>query len=259
MFMYEPFKDESKPIDIKIPWDKNTARGFIIALVIVAILLLLAPVMYIPPPTKTNYEVSSIPIEILNFGNGDGTGRSKGNLSEEGIAYQGKKPLNVLEDAIVAANTQKSTNKPNIDPSSTSNLNPVNKMASNETNKNQNGWGQKNLGNPNGNPNGTGLGDKGSGKGLGSGLGDIEWGGGGNRTVLHKVLPDYPQGVSTNAQIKIKFSVAQDGTVLSMVPLQKGDPALERAAMNALRQWRFNPIKDNKEMYGIIPFTFVLR
>jgi TonB family protein len=43
-----------------------------------------------------------------------------------------------------------------------------------------------------------------------------------------------------------------------MYPLQKGDPMLERSAMDALRQWRFNPLKSNTEMYGIITFTFRL-
>jgi len=53
--------------------------------------------------------------------------------------------------------------------------------------------------------------------------------------------------------------VRKDGTVTSMVPLQKADPALEKAAMDALRQWRFNPIQEDIEMEGRIPFTFRLR
>jgi TonB family protein len=62
----------------------------------------------------------------------------------------------------------------------------------------------------------------------------------------------------SGAQIRIRFTVAKDGTIISMLPLQKGEPNLEKAAMNALRQWRFNPLKDDKIMFGIITFTFKL-
>jgi TonB family protein len=44
-----------------------------------------------------------------------------------------------------------------------------------------------------------------------------------------------------------------------MVVLKKSDPAFEKAALEALRQWRFNPIKDTLEMEGTIPFRFNLR
>jgi TonB family protein len=54
----------------------------------------------------------------------------------------------------------------------------------------------------------------------------------------------------------LKFTVSPEGVVTSIIPLQKGDPVLERSAIEALRQWRFNRLKENKEMYGIITFTF---
>jgi TonB family protein len=38
--------------------------------------------------------------------------------------------------------------------------------------------------------------------------------------------------------------------------MQKGDPMLERAALEALRRWQFNPTGDDKEMVGFITFTF---
>jgi TonB family protein len=44
-----------------------------------------------------------------------------------------------------------------------------------------------------------------------------------------------------------------------MILLTKADPALEKAALDALRQWRFNPIKDTVDMIGIIPFKFQIR
>jgi len=74
-----------------------------------------------------------------------------------------------------------------------------------------------------------------------------------------KTLPKFPAGVNTNAEIKLKFTVMPDGTVGKIVLLQKAEPRLETAALNALRQWRFNPLKDDRVMEGIIPLTFVLR
>jgi len=255
--MYVPMRDDDSPIQIRLPWDKNTARGFAIALALTALILLLSPVVHFEKAKPVNYEINSIPIELLSFGMGDGTGVSKGNLTEEGEKHLGKKTANDLEDAEVASKTANKKSIALTDPAESSNLKPVGDLSSNEKN-NQNGSSARNTGSPNGKENGTGLGDKGYGKGLGSGLGDIEWGGGGNRVVLYKKLPKYPNGVNTAAQIRIKFVVSKDGTVTGMYPLQKGEPSLERAAMDALRQWRFNPLKDNKDMYGIITFTFRL-
>ncbi|TAE27287.1 MAG: TonB family protein [Candidatus Kapaibacterium sp.] len=104
-------------------------------------------------------------------------------------------------------------------------------------------------------PDAEGLGRFGSGAGRGQGYG-LEWGGGGNRVVLHKELPKYPPGMNTSTQIKIRFTVNPNGTVGMILPMQKGDPLLERAAIEALRRWQFNPLQETKEMVGFITFTF---
>ncbi|MFW6232997.1 MAG: TonB family protein, partial [Bacteroidota bacterium] len=77
--------------------------------------------------------------------------------------------------------------------------------------------------------------------------------------VLYKKVPKFPDGVSRSAKIKIRFTVLADGTVAQMVPLQKADPRLEKAAMEALKQWRFNRLENGETMVGIIPMTFRLR
>ncbi|MFA6572309.1 MAG: TonB family protein [Bacteroidota bacterium] len=254
--MYVPIRDESRPLNIKIPWDSNTARGFIIALIIIAVFLLLVPHFEFSPPEVRDASINIVPLEIISFGDGDGTGVSKGNLSEEGMKHQGKATNNPLEDASVAGATKIVKNATTDDVNNASNFIAKKELSSNEKSNNPSGSGSKNTGSPGGTPGGTGLGDKGSGPGAGLGLGDIEWGGGGNRTVLYKKLPKYPAGSNTNATIRIRFIVGTDGTVTSMVPLQKGDPMLEKAAMDALRQWRFNPLSVNKDMVGIITFTF---
>lgn len=256
--MYVPYRQETQ-IDFKLPWDGNTAKGFAFSLAIVILLVLLGSFVKMEKPTYAEYESKIIPLELINFGAGDGTGMSKGNLSPEGMAHKGANVTSDMQDASIAGKTKFSPNMEIEDPASANQLKPTNLLSSSDRNSTDlNGSGSRNIGRTDGNPNGTGIGDKGFGPGAGEGFGNIEWGGGGNRVVLQKKLPKYPSGVNTGAQIRIKFTVSYDGTVTSMLPLQKGDPVLERAAMDALRQWRFNRLKENKEMYGIITFTFRL-
>ncbi len=255
--MYVPLRDDSGPINFRIPWNKYTARGFAIAVALASLILLLIPVFKLDTLYITRYEINKVPIEFLNFGDGDGTGVSKGNLAEEGMKHKGKNPETDLHDAEIAA----IANTPKVilprDVENASDFVTVKELGSKEkSNTNPNATGSQNTGSSDGDDLSTGLGDKGFGVGAGMGLGDIEWGGGGNRIVLHKKIPNYPPGVNTGAKIRIMFTVNPDGTVMRMVPLQKGDPILEKAALDALRQWRFNPLNSSIEMTGIITFTF---
>jgi TonB family protein len=246
-------------LQIKLPWDTFTARGFGIALVLTFIFLLLAPSLHLKEPKVRNADLNTIPVTLLNFGNGDGAGISKGNLTPEGAKIQGPESSNVLEDAQKKAIT-KSTDNSALTDELSDKLKTVASLSSNDANnKDNNGSDSKNVGSSTGSPNGTGLGDKGYGKGAGSGFGDIEWGGGGNRTVLHKPLPVFPSGVRNSASIKLQFKVLPDGTVSQVIPLQKADPRLEKAAIEALRRWRFNPLNDDRIMVGVIPLSFILR
>jgi len=256
--MYVPYRQETQ-IDFKLPWDANTARGFGIAIALTILFIFLISFWKVEKVTYAEYESKTIPLELINFGAGDGTGMSKGNLSKEGMAHKGSNVTSDMQDASIAAKTAFNKKSTSDDQSVSDKMTPVNLLSSNDRKtQDMNGTGNRNIGKTNGTPDGRGTGDKGFGPGAGEGFGDIEWGGGGNRVVLQKKLPRYPQGVNTGAQIRIKFTVSQDGTVTSMIPLQKGDPMLERAALDALRQWRFNRLKDNKDMYGIITFTFRL-
>jgi TonB family protein len=259
MFVSSRYETDTS-IQFKLPWDKNTARGFTIALAISLLFLWILNIFEWVPTNVRGYTIQSVPIELLNFGDGDGTGMSKGNLTREGESHKGKQPNSILEDAKIASETRYDKNTKIQDPDNAGNYIPKNQLSSDSKDKlSQSGSDNKNIGSQNGNPNGTGLGDKGYGKGKGLGFGDIEWGGGGNRTVLVKKVPTYPPGVNTSAQITIRFTVMPDGTISKMVPLQKADPRLEKAAMDALKQWRFNPLNRNVEMVGVIPITFQLR
>lgn len=83
-----------------------------------------------------------------------------------------------------------------------------------------------------------------------------------NRTVLHRVLPAYPPGLAREAAIKLQFEVLPDGVVANVVPMVKGDAILEKVAMEAFRQWRFNALPAGTEpvnQRGVITFRFLLR
>jgi periplasmic protein TonB len=80
------------------------------------------------------------------------------------------------------------------------------------------------------------------------------------RTILSDPLP--ANVANTNAVLTFRVVVNPAGRVGQLFPLRKGNPALEQAAMNALRQWRFNPLpaaapQVNQE--GTITFRFVAR
>ena len=201
-------------------------------------------------------------IEIISFGIGDGTGKSKGNLAKEGKKSTGKNPESNIEDAKKSAKTKKVKKKIVDDITQSSTITPTEKLPKNDNSitKNEKGNANKTIGNEKSNDRmGTGLGDLGNGAGSGHGFGDIDWGGGGNRQVLHKQLPSFPSGVHSSARIVLKFRVMPDGSVSRVIPMQKADPALEKAAVVALKRWRFNPRNDDVVMEGTIPLTFVLR
>lgn len=249
MPLRDRYNDTQFTYSIKVLWDRYAARGFVIAFLLMLILLFWFShtSIIIEPYTQ---EVNSNPIILLNFGDGDGTGRSKGNLAKEGSKSSGAKPQNPLEDAGKVKSTSSAK-----DPLSTSNLIAKNTVSSTNKSDTDSTKGQgKAIGSGSG--NGTGLGDKGTGPGKGMGLGDIEWGGGGNRTVLNKILPPSPGNLDRLVSIKIRFTVLPDGTVGDMRPMTKGDPNLESVSLRTLKKWKFNRLESEIQMTGTITFTF---
>jgi hypothetical protein len=229
-------------------------------MIVVILILLFTSWFHIEKAYVRNIEINSVPLVLLNFGPGDGTGISKGNLTKEGASRSGQKAQSILQDAASPAITKQVKNPVQQDDNQISIPVPVKELSTNtKVNGTDKGSGTKDIGTNNGLSDGSGLGSRGTGKGKGYGFGDIEWGGGGNRIVLHKPLPVFPSGVNTNAELKFRFTVMPDGTVGRIIPLQKADPRLETAALSALRQWRFNVLKEDVVMEGIIPLSFVLK
>ncbi len=105
----------------------------------------------------------------------------------------------------------------------------------------------------NSNVTSEGKGNKSS--GTGSFGYDIDWGGQGQRKIYSFILPAYPSGVQKEIDIRLKFTIMPDGTVGTIIPLIKADTRLESAAINSLRQWRFEPLSPNQKQ---LPQTAVI-
>ncbi len=252
--------EQTNDIQIKLPWDKNTARGFVVACVVTFSILLLAQLYKFEKPVLKE-RVTSIPVSLmtLNFGDGDGTGRSKGNLAEEGKKHKGSTPTTNLDDAKIAAKTKATKNPATAEFGESANLIAMNELEADKALAGEEG-GRDNgsIGTKEGSPTGSGLGDKGSGRGAGHGFGNIEWGGGGNRKLVNKVTPKFPKNSQFHASMKFKLVVQSNGIVSRVIPLQKSDPLLEKEAIRALSLWRFNPLEEGQEMQGTIDLNFTL-
>jgi len=91
---------------------------------------------------------------------------------------------------------------------------------------------------------------------------DIDFGGKGMRKIYSYDIPQYPPGVSKEIDVKLRFTILPDGTVGNIFPLIKADTKLETAAINSLRQWRFEPLpkgQKQKPQTVVITFPFRLR
>lgn len=91
---------------------------------------------------------------------------------------------------------------------------------------------------------------------------DIDFGGKGQRRIYSYSLPAYPDGVSKEIDVKLRFTILPDGTVGTIFPLIKADGRLESAAINSLRQWRFEPLATNQkqiEQTAVITFPYRLQ
>ena len=78
----------------------------------------------------------------------------------------------------------------------------------------------------------------------------------GKRKVRTKVSPEYPplaRQMNVTGKVKIEATVAADGHVTS-TKVVGGSPLLINAALDAVKQWRFEPA--TKESMEIVEFAF---
>lgn len=190
------------------------------------------------------------PVTLLVLGSGDGTGQRKGNLTAEGAAQKGAESKNPLVDA---ARSSGGASKSVTDPNLASKFIPTDEGGKGGK-ANEQSSADQTIGSAKGTDDGAGLGELGVGRGKGDGFGDIDWGGGGNRTVVTKIIPSFPPGV-LDTKIKIRFRVASNGAVTMAWPEKKGgNRMVEQAAISALMRWRFNRLATQTEMEGVITF-----
>jgi TonB family protein len=258
--MYRSSKYETeKQINLSIPWDSITVRSWLLSFVITGFILVLLSFYKLRKPA-----VQKIPerqsIVLLNFGDGDGTGKSKGNIREEGKSTKGNKTPTNLDDAQKSSTTKRDNNPSTATIEESNKVVAVKDLPTKKVDKPKpDGKDTRNIGKKGADDLFAGLGDKGRGIGAGTGLGDIEWGGGGNRTIRYKKAPEYPDNVRATSRLVLEITVLPDGTVSRVVSKKKGDPRLENAAIKALKKWRFNPIDSNTVMIGEVPITFAVR
>lgn len=61
---------------------------------------------------------------------------------------------------------------------------------------------------------------------------------------IHKVTPDYPEAArqsGVEGKVVLNAVIATDGKIAKLDPIS-GDPALVQAAIDAVKQWRFQPL-----------------
>ena len=79
------------------------------------------------------------------------------------------------------------------------------------------------------------------------------------RKVLYKP-PQFPEvALEMEVNIRLKFWVLPDGSVGEVIPLQRGDVRLERAAIQYLKSWRFTHVANGRKVWGILPIRYTLR
>jgi len=263
MYLTKPDNTSSTTFKINIPWDKNTAKGFTVALALTGITILILSYVSLGPPKKYDLSSKLVTIELMNLGKGDGTGRSKGNLTKEGKKARGNKRQINLEDTKFAKKAIKKTNKPSsatLDESN--NIVVVRNNKSKKIDKNaKTGDDLESVGinNQPVDELALGLGNSGVGRGEGDGFGKISWGGGGGRTVTNKVMPKVRKKLNTSLALTFEITVMPDGTVSRVICTERAaDPSLMRSVQNALRKWKFSPRDDDKIMKGRIPFKFIV-
>jgi TonB family protein len=78
----------------------------------------------------------------------------------------------------------------------------------------------------------------------------------GKRKIRAKVAPEYPalaKQMNVTGKVKIEATVAADGHVIG-TKIVGGSPLLVNAALEAVKQWHFEPAV--KESTEIVEFTF---
>ncbi len=81
-----------------------------------------------------------------------------------------------------------------------------------------------------------------------------------NRRLISQVLPEYPTNYQKEAVVTLSFGILPSGLITRIAIERKGDPVLEPLAIEALRQFVFEPVPESEGVAdGRITFVFKMR
>lgn len=83
-----------------------------------------------------------------------------------------------------------------------------------------------------------------------------------DRTIIMKVIPQYPSNIHQEATVKIRFTVLPNGLIGEMIPIIKSHPLMEKITLEAFKQWRFNALPPQVPQIpeqGTITFKYLLK
>ena len=230
-------------------YEKKTGFSFTLSLIIHAILL--AGFMFI----NLSFDYKTVEYVELSFGvsNENNSSGSEGNQ----IDMVEENPEPQITDATI----EKSEEVKEVDLPEASNTSDENIITPAEKDKELSEVNvTENIKSDEADVNSTGQGNLAEGEGS-FGF-DIEWGGKGMRKIYSFTLPQYPEGVKKEIDVKLQFTILPDGTIGTIFPKIKADTRLENAAINSLRKWRFealDPTQKQVEQTAVIVFPYRLQ
>jgi protein TonB len=185
---------------------------------------------------------------LIGFGSGSGIGSPGGSvenkkmsepkiISEKNVVKKNEKKIDLPKSKqIDDKNVITAVNKKNLDKEKDSNVKPLTSASKKNNVADQGGSGS----------GGFGF--------------ELDFGGKGMRRIYSYNLPEYPEGVSKEIDVKLRFTILPDGTVSKIFPVIKADARLELASINSLKNWRFEPLpKSAKQIDQTVVITFPYR
>jgi len=82
------------------------------------------------------------------------------------------------------------------------------------------------------------------------------------RKIIHFKKPEYPENESENTEVNLEIAVNPDGTIKSIKVVKTGGISFDNNAMEAVREWRFQPLAPNAKQSvqtGIVTIYFEIK
>jgi TonB family protein len=82
------------------------------------------------------------------------------------------------------------------------------------------------------------------------------------RKIIHFKKPKYPENENENTETKLKIEANPNGTIKSISIVKTGGLSFDNSAMEAVREWRFQPLAPNVEQSiqsGIVTIYFEIK